>query len=250
MMKLKMFPLEIDMKTRWLVLLVAAASLALLGGCATTPPRIRSDVTVFQQWPGGLQGAPITFARTDAQNNDLEYRTYENLVAAELHRLGFTDAGPGHQARIKVAIGYGISGRDVHLVQPVVVDPFWPHYGYWPYYSRWRRYPFYDPFWYGPPMVAYEESQFEVFQRRLKILLSDAETNRTVYDVTVNSQGTNGNLAKVMPYMVHAAFAEFPSKNGETRHVVLEMQDQAPPAGQPATATPAPATSSTPPTQK
>lgn len=236
MMKMTMFPQESNMKTRWLILLAAAA--VLLSGCATTQ-RIRSDVTVFQQWPGGLQGAPFVFARTDAQNNDLEYRTYENLVAAELHRLGFTDAGPGHQAKIKVAIDYGISGRDVRVVQPVLVDPYGPFYSGWPYY-RWRRHPFYDPFWYGPPAVAYEESQYQLFHRRLKVMLADADSNRTLYDVTVVSDGTNGNLVKVMPYLVHAAFAEFPSKNGETRRVELEMKDEAPVASQPATSGTAP----------
>lgn len=230
------------MKHRWLFLLAAAA--ALLSGCASQ--KILSSVTVFEQWPGSLQGAPFIFARTEAQNNDLEYRTYENLVAAELHRLGFADAGPGRQAKLKVAIGYGISGRDVRIVQPVIVDPFWPHYGYWPYYGpRWRRYPFYDPFWYGPPTVAYEESQFELFHRQLKVMLSDADTNKALYDVTVVSDGRNGNLTAVMPYLVHSAFADFPRKNGETRQIELEMKADAP-AGksQPA------ATSSMPPTQK
>jgi hypothetical protein len=227
------------MKYRWLILLAAVA--ALLSGCASQ--KIRSDVTVFEQWPGGLQGAPITFARTEAQNNDLEYHTYENLVATELHRIGFVDAGPGRQAKIKVAIGYGITGRDVRVVQPVVVDPFWPQYSYWPYYGpRWRRYPFYEPFWYGPT-VAYQESQYEVFHRHLKVMLSDAETNKTLYDVTVVSVGNNGNLATVMPYLVRSAFLEFPGKNGTSRRVELEMRDDGR-IGQAAS------TSNTPPTQK
>jgi hypothetical protein len=132
----------------------------------------------------------------------------------------------------------------VRLVQPVIVDPFWPSYGYWPYYGpRWRRPFYYDPFWYGPPAVAYQESQFEVFRRQLKIQLSDAETNKALYDVTVVSDGRNGNLSTVMPYLVHSAFAEFPARNGTTRKVELEMKDDSPQAN-------APVTSSTPPTQK
>lgn len=210
------------MKFRWLILLAAAA--ALLGGCASQ--KIRSDVTVFEQWPGGLQGVPFTFARTEAQNNNLEYRTYENLVAAELHRLGFADAGPGHQAKIKVAIAYGISGRDVRIVQPVIVDPFWPGPGYWPYYGpRWHRYPYYDPFWYGPPAVAYQDSQYEIFRRHLKVTMSDADTGKSLYDVTVVSDGTNGNLAVIMPYLVRSAFSEFPGKNGVARRIELEMKE-------------------------
>lgn len=210
------------MKFRWLIVLAAAA--ALLGGCAA--PTIRSDVTVFEQWPGDMRGAPYVFARNEAQNNDLEYRTYEKLVADELHRLGFVEAGPGNQAKLKVAIGYANAGRDVRVVQPVISDPFWPGPYYWPYYGRrWHRYysPFYDPFWYGPSTVSYQEQQFEVYTRQLRVTMADADTGKTVYDVMVNSQGRTGSLLKVMPYLVRSAFAEFPSKNGSTRQVELEM---------------------------
>ncbi|HYD80990.1 MAG TPA: DUF4136 domain-containing protein [Paucimonas sp.] len=212
------------MKYRWLILL--ATAMTLLSGCAAQ--KIRSDVTVFAEWPAEMQGAPFTFARNEAQGNDLEYRSYENLVAGELRRLGFVDAGPGRQAKIKVTIGYGINGRDVRIVQPVVIDPFWPHHAYWPYYGpRWRRYysPFYDPFWHGPPTVAYQESQYELFRRQLKVVLAHADTGKTLYDVTVVSEGRNGSLPAVMPYLVRSAFSEFPSKNGTIRRVELELRE-------------------------
>jgi len=210
------------MKTRWLIVL--AAAVALLGGCAA--PVIRSDVTVFEQWPADMRGAPYVFVRTDAQNNDLEYRTYEGLVAAELRRLGFVESSPDRPARVRVAIAYSNNARDVRVVQPVMIDPYWGGPSYWPYYGpRWRRYysPFYDPFWYRSPTVAYQDQQFELFTRQLKVVMSDAATGRTLHDVTVNSQGTTGSLSKVMPYLVRSAFSEFPGRNGVSRVVELEM---------------------------
>jgi hypothetical protein len=207
---------------RWLFIPIIAAC-ALLAGCAS--PTIRSNVTVFQDWPSDVQHQPYVFERTREQDNNLEYRAYENLVRGELQRLGLMEASTAQTPKLKVTINYGISARDMRVVQPVVVDPLWygpPFYG-----PRWRGYygPFYDPFWYAPPMVEYQDSSYTLFKRQLKVTISRAADAKKLYDVTVDSEGRNGSLAQVMPYMVRSAFMNFPGRNGETRHVELKMQD-------------------------
>lgn len=204
--------------------------IALLAACAS--PTIRSDVTVFQEWPADLQGATYVFERTKEQDNSLEYRNYENLVRGELNRLGFVEAGPSQTPKLKVTLDYHIAGRDVHVVEPVIIDPYpygSPFYG--PFYrNRWHRGyyrpygPFYDPFWYGPPTVGYQESNYQAFNRQLEIVISRIADGKKLYDVTVNSDGRNGSLASVMPYMVSSAFTDFPAKNGETRQIDLSMK--------------------------
>ena len=204
-----------------LVMLLAMASM-LLAGCAT--PRIQSDVTVFQDWPEQSRGQSIAFERSNVQENDLEYRSYENLVRNELLRLGFVDAGAPASAQVKVALAYGINGRDVRVVQPVVVDPYWYPSPFF-YYPRWRGYyrPFPDPFWYGPGYTEYRETNYELFKRYLKVTLSNATDGKKLYDVTVTREGTNGSMPVVMPYLVRSAFLEFPARNGETRRIQLDM---------------------------
>jgi hypothetical protein len=183
----------------------------LLSGCATT---IQSEVTAFHEWPTYVQDKTYVFERTPEQENNLEYRNYANLVQAELKRLGFTEAPDLRSARLKASFGYSNTARDVHVVYPVVVDPYW-------YAPPWRGYysPFYDPFWYGPPRVERREENYQVFTRQFRFTLAQTNDGKKVYDVTVVNEGTRGSLAGVMPFMVRAAFADFPGKSG-VPHVV------------------------------
>ena len=71
-----------------LVLTATAALALLLGGCATT---IRSDVTTFHQWPAQLQDKTYVFEAPPPQDDTLELRSYQNLVRAQLGKLGFRE---------------------------------------------------------------------------------------------------------------------------------------------------------------
>jgi hypothetical protein len=201
----------------------------LLTGCATKT--IQSEVTAFHDWPAQLQNTSFAFERTAKQENNLEHRAYENLVRSELLRLGLTESEHPPAAGLKVALNYDIKLRDVRVVQPVVVDrwigsPFWyggPFYG-----PRWHGYgyygPLYSPLWY-PPIVAQGETQYQLANRQLQIVISRAADAKKLYDVTVSSEGTNTSLATVMPYMVQSAFADFPGKNGVPRRIRLKMKE-------------------------
>jgi hypothetical protein len=207
---------------RCLIAVLLALSGALLGGCATT---IRSEVTAFHDWPSDLRDKTYVFERSSAQNNNLEYLSYEKLVRAQLNRLGFDEATPSHDPTLRVALDYGISVRDVHEVYPVVVGSYWPGPWYGPGYGYYRPYgPFYDPFWYGPPLVERREVDYQLYTRRLHITMTRISSGKTVYETTVVSKGTNGSLPAVMPYMIRSAFVDFPGKSGVPHYVELKMQ--------------------------
>lgn len=191
---------------------------ALVAGCGTI---IRSDVTTFHEWPETLPDKSYVFERTKEQNDSLEYRNYENLVRNELNRLGFTEAPVSTKPALKAALSYSIDGRDVREVYPVVVHP----YPYW-YGPAWRGYygPFYDPFWFGPPIVEQRVSQYQLFNRQLRISLARMTDSKKLFETTVVSEGTNGTLATIMPYMVRSAFADFPGKSGVPRRIELKME--------------------------
>ncbi|MGB6055666.1 MAG: DUF4136 domain-containing protein [Burkholderiaceae bacterium] len=204
---------------RWMLPLFAAV--LLLGGCATT---IQNEVTAFNDWPQDLPDKSFAFAPGAAQDNDLEYRRYQELVRAQLLRLGFTDAA-GKAPRLKVALDYGIDSRDVRTIEPVVIDPYWfgppPFYG--PYWRRFGYYgPFYDPFWYQP-VVQQRETSYRVYTRRLDITITRAADGRQLYQVRVRSEGRIGSLPAVMPAMIRAAFADFPGPNGVPRQIELKL---------------------------
>jgi hypothetical protein len=197
----------------WLALLFAM----LLSGCAGTI--VRSEVTSFHEASADFGDKTYTFSRDARQDNDLEYRNYEDLVRGELQRLGFAERAG---ARLQVAVRYQVDARDMRVVEQVVVDPW-----YGPGFGR-HRYPygFYgpyaDPFWFAPPLVQPVERRFVSYSRKLEINISRAADRKNLYQVVVNSQGQNPSLAAVMPAMVKSAFADFPGPSGMPR--VLEVK--------------------------
>lgn len=209
--------------TRWYSTAVVALAM-LLGGCAST--MVRSEVTVFHEWPADLREKVFVFERTREQDNNLEYRTYENLVRTELLRLGFAEASAAHAARLKVGFSYGVRGHDVRVVEAAAAEPFW--YGSTLYGHRWRGRgyygPYYDPFWPVAPATDYVESSYEVFSRQFKLTIAQVPSGKKLYDVTVASEGATSTLAAVMPYMVRSAFTDFPGINGVPHRVELKMQ--------------------------
>jgi hypothetical protein len=198
-------------------------SCLVLSACSTM---IQSEVTAFHEWPQDLQDKSFVFVQTREQENNLEYRNYQNLLRAELQRLGFSERASAPPARLKVEMEYRVDARDVREVAPVAVDPWYGpgFYGpYWPYYGYYH--PFYYPYWYGPPMIEYRENRYRLFSRQLQIGITRASDGKKLYDVTVNSQGTNSSLAAVMPYMIRSAFEDFPGPSGVPRKISLKMED-------------------------
>lgn len=204
--------------------LVTAFAL-VLSGCANT--MIRSDVTVFHEWPSEISEKNFVFERSREQDNNLEYRNYENQVKNALLRVGLVETATNQSPKLKVTLSYGIKARDVRVVEAAPSDPFWynsPLYGH-----RWRGRgyygPFYDPFFPAAASTEYIESSYEIFSRQLKVVISQIPSGKKLYDATVTSEGSNGSLAAVMPYLVRSAFSDFPGISGISRHVELKTQD-------------------------
>lgn len=206
--------------TRWMKVTLLAIASSVLAGCGTT---IRSNVTTFHDWPAQLPNNSYVFERTREEDASLEYRSYENLVRAELNRLGLVEAPPSVTPALKAKMQYSMQVRDVREVYPVVINPHW-------YAPAWRlRHgpfydPFYDPFWYGPAVVQQREDNYQIFTRQLRIALARFPDGPNLYETTVVSEGQNGSLATVMPYLVRSAFKDFPGPSGVTRQVELRMQ--------------------------
>lgn len=205
--------------------LVLALSL-LMAGCAST---IRTEVTAFNQWPADAAGRSFGFVHRDSEAQDLARQTYEHLVRAQLRKLGLKDAMASETAQLSVRLDYAISGRDVRVVETVLVDPWvgTPWYGsgfFHPYWGMPGSHPyFHGPMFPGPPVAREREMRFTVFRRELKLTISDTAGGRALYDVTVVSEGEQGNLALLMPYLVEAAFRDFPGLNGAPRVIEMKM---------------------------
>ncbi len=211
---------------RSLFFLMAALPL-LLSGCAST---LRSEVTAFNQWPAAATGSSFAFEHRDGDEQNLERQTYENLVRLKLLQLGLRDPAAGETPKLNVRVDYSNSGRDVRVVETVLVDPWYgtPWMGPGFYSPYWGMpgfgYPFYGPMGPAMPVAREQQRRYTVFHRELKIRIAEAGDSKPWYDVTVRSDGEQGNLAAVMPYLIDAAFKDFPGPNGVPRMVEMKMK--------------------------
>ena len=207
---------------RYLAIVMTALTV-LLTGCATT---IRSDVTAFHDWPAQLNDKSYVFEAPAAEDDTLEYRSYQNLVRAELARHGFGEASGPDAAKLRVAMSFGTTDIAERVLQ--ATDPFWYGPGYWPgrygyRYGAWPGYGRfgYSPFWGGPMEV--EESVRYKFDRKLRITINE-RSGRKLYDVSVHSTSGKRATPQVMPAMVASAFADFPGRSGVPRQVEVQVQ--------------------------
>ncbi len=214
---------------RRLLVCATAAMAMLLAGCATT---IRSDVTTFHEWPAQIPDKTYALEAAPSQDDTLELRSYQNLVRAELGRLGFREA-QGPQAALKVSMRFTTTDVPVRVLEPtfqgfhpsarfMFAHPF--HRGYW----GGRRYwgggfysPFYDPFWNAP---AYQESVRHYYRREVQIAIKSAAEGKRLFDVTVHNTSREMSTPTLMPALVHSAFTEFPGPSGVARRVELKRE--------------------------
>lgn len=209
--------------------ILAAAGTLLLTGCATT---IRSDVTVFHQWPAQLQEKSYVFGTPAPAEDTLEYRSYQQLVAAELNTLGFAPAPSPAQAKLRVEMAFSTTDRPTRHLQ--ATDPFWgmspywgpygwPYRGYYPSRYRYRHFgfrPYYDPWMYGP--LEFREVIVHNYERKLNVTINDM-AGAKLYDVTVQNTSRRQSTPQVMPLLVKSAFAGFPGESGKSKRIELEL---------------------------
>jgi hypothetical protein len=209
-------------------ILIAAASL-LLSGCATT---LRSNVTVFHQWPADLSEKTYVFETPPPAEDTLEHRNYLGLVSNELAKLGFQPAANPADAKLKVGMRFSTVDHPTRVLQ--ASDPFLmsPYYGPWGYgrfgYGPYRRYyggfygrGFYDPWYWGP--MEYREVIQHNYERQLYVTINSL-AGKKLFEVTVNNTSRKQSTPAVMPALVQSAFTGFPGESGKAKRVDLEIQ--------------------------
>lgn len=198
----------------------------LLTGCAS---KIRSEVTAFHHWPTEIEEKYFRFVHIDGETNGLERQSYQSLISAELTRLGLREAIGTEEGALMVSFNASVSARDVLVIETVLVDSWYgtPWHGTGYYSPFWGGWPGYGPTFYGPyspgiPVPRQRERRFSVFDRELKLKITNAASSQPLFETTVRSEGKEGNLVRVMPYLVRSAFTDFPGKSGKPH--VIEMK--------------------------
>jgi hypothetical protein len=196
------------------------AAVVLLSGCAST---VTSDVSIFHQWPANLNNpAQKTYLieRSAAQENDLAYRSYEDVLRAKLDANGFTPAKTSEDAALKITMSTS-STLTTLLLTPeyrmAMVDPFWQlhfnrrrlgYYGYYPYYP-----------YYSPQIINDRYSSRYLHQ--LEIAISDIKTGKKLADLKASTEQFDAVITDSVPYLIESALKNFPGKSGARYEVKL-----------------------------
>lgn len=195
----RFLPARHSMLLRWVTGLLLALS---LGGCASV---FSAQVSRYQQWPSGTEGATYWIEPDAQQQNNLQFQTYADSVRAALGPTGLVEASDQSQARFVVHLEYSSPRERVWEQQPV--DPyFYPG----PYYRPWG--------WGYGPMV--ENVAVDIYRLTLSVRIDDqSQQGREVYRATAEAGSRRNQLGAAMPYLARALFDRFPGRNGETIQV-------------------------------
>lgn len=195
--------------TRWVLGLLLALS---LGGCASV---FSAQVTRYEQWPSGTEGAQYWIQPDASQRNNLQFETYADSLRAAMGSTGLVEAASETQARFIVHMEYA-SPRD-RVWEPRFVDPYFYGGFYGPYPGFYRPWGFYGP--------AVQDVPSDVYRLTLSVRLDDqSQGGREVYRATSVAISRQAQLGKAMPYLARALFDGFPGRNGQTIQVRYPRQ--------------------------
>jgi Domain of unknown function (DUF4136) len=197
---------------------VVVGAAALLAAC-TTP--ITTKVTSFNAWPTNAIGSTFSYVGKTTALGELEQATYENYVRIELERQGLKPAAAGQTGRFLVDVSATGSTRKKKFREPIYqYQPIW----YPPYRDRFGNvFPgYWGPDQFGPRYVGDRQVTRTVQVSRLQLKLLDSQAGtpgkpRAVFESTSVYEGDNEDLPDLVPYLVRAAFEEFPGQNGGVR---------------------------------
>jgi len=209
---------------------VSALSLFVWLACSGCT-RVRSEIAAFHALPSPVAPMTYQFQPLPDQESSLEYGTYCNLIRQELSRYGFQEA-PADQATATVGFAYGISGPS----QKIVSSPVYGQTGVSSSHTSGHitatgnSANFHATTQYTPKygITGYETESITQHTRYLKLIIAEKKNSpdgklKVLYEATVSSTGSSGQLPEVMPAMIKSLFEEFPGKSGKVRKVTLSL---------------------------
>lgn len=199
--------------------------IAGLSACATP---FNADVTRFQTQLPAPQGQSFAVVADDpALAGGLEFSQYASFVAAQMQRLGYTQAASPESANLLVRFDYGVDrGRERVRRTAGFADPFYsPWYGYRPIGLGHRRFGYGYPGFYrgGPWAFGFHDpffgggiDSYTVYTSGIGLKIDRAADNTRLFEGRAEALSTSNRLQYLVPNLVDAMFTDFPGDSGRT----------------------------------
>jgi len=200
--------------------IVVATLTALALSACVSPRYVTSDVTRFHTLPASPSGQTFAITALDKeQEQSLEYKQYADMLNAKLTSLGLKQASGGpSKADFAVTLKYNVEGPTPDVRSRTSGASI--GYGFGGPHWRWGG--SYDPFY-----ENYSNTQ-QVYVRRVELNIYKGASYGTptaerVFEGRALSEGLNGQIVPVMPYILDALFKDFPGASGSTKTVRVEV---------------------------
>lgn len=214
----------------------------LLAGLAACATPFNADVTRYQTQLPAPQGQTFAVVAEDpALAGGLEFSQYASLVAAQMQRLGYTQAASPEGANLLVRFDYGVDRGRERVRRTGFSDPFYdPWYGYSPYGFRggWgrpglARYPgfyrggpwafgFHDPFFGSGGYDSYT-----VYTSGIELKIDRNSDKARLFEGKAEALSTSNRLQYLVPNLVDAMFTDFPGDSGRTVRISVAPEKDA-----------------------
>lgn len=212
--------------------LLLIATIAL-GGCAAIKPQLRSVTTTFGD-PAFKPGGTVAVIAADAaQNNSLQFAHFRSLIGDQLAAYGYAVVGDIASAQQIAIASYGMdNGRAQLVAVPVYGQTNWPFYGSGTFMYGGRHggigASLYSMPQYG--VVGTATETYITYSRGLALDIVDgpsfrANAPKKLLEVRTRSEGGCGNIAVILPSLVHATFTAFPGEFGKARLDVRNLPE-------------------------
>ncbi len=191
----------------------ALALLMLLGACTSI---VQADVTRFNSFGAAPAASSFTIKPEPGQVGSLEFQDYATQVANALAAQGWFPVAPGGASAATVNLTWGIGQANTVVWQsPSAV------YGGYGWGSYGHRYgagmSLYDPFPY------WETESVTYWPKWLSVRILEAGSGRVMFEGRAVAEGTQREIAPIMPYLVRALFTGFPGTSGSTVRVKVPI---------------------------
>ncbi|HCX13721.1 MAG TPA: hypothetical protein DGZ24_00230 [Rhodospirillaceae bacterium] len=216
--------MEVNMIKR---LVVAVFILVALSACASTQ-YVVSDVTRFHTMSGQPSGQSFAIvAADDEQRQSLAFKQYASQLNTRLSALGlqqYSGLNGPVEADYVVTLKYSVAGPSPDVEGRR--GSFSMSFGYG-HYGR--------PFGYGAmldPTYNDRTDTTQLFVRRVELDIykgGDYGTDKQerIFEGRAVSQGRNGHVEAIMPFILDAILRDFPGVSGRTLTISIEIPPEA-----------------------
>ena len=206
---------QANKRSAWVLMAVAAASLAAVLSACTGIRSVTSDVASYGDWPAGRKPTTYAFERLPSQQSQADAAmALEAAATPALAKAGFSAAAVGQEPEVLVQVG----ARTTRSDRSPWAEPLWWRGGF----GYWRYSPWVSPAW-GWPRYDSQRYDSQRYDTEVAVLLRDRATGKPLFESRASTDSLTRSDYPTLTAMFDAALADFPRLGINPRRVTTTI---------------------------